>query len=246
MNKQNIIKIAVGVVLVALFAVLYLNFGEYASLAYIKEQQEVFKEYYIGNKAQILAIFFVGYVAVTSLSLPGAAIMTLLAGALFGLVAGVIVVSFASSCGATLAFLAARFLLGESLQKKYGDKLQKINEGIDKEGAFYLFTMRLIPVFPFFLVNILMGLTRFPIIKFYWVSQLGMLAGTIVFVFAGTQLAEIDSLAGILSPGLIAAFAALGLFPLAAKKVIALLHKRVHKDHANSEGEASDATSDKK
>ena len=231
MNKSILIKIGLVAALVAVAVVLYLQFGEYASLEYIKEQQTAFKEYYEDNKAKILAIFFVSYVIATALSLPSAAtIMTLLAGALFGLFVGVLVVSFASSIGATLAFLVARFVLGESLQKKYGDKLQKINDGIAKEGNFYLFTMRLIPAFPFFLINILMGLTTLPAISFYWVSQLGMLAGTVVFVFAGTQLASIDSIGGILSPGLIAAFVALGVFPLAAKKAIAFVHRRVHKD----------------
>lgn len=214
---------------------LYSQFGQYASLDYIKTQQSAFAEYYAGNKALVLAVFFVGYVAVTALSLPGAAVMTLLAGALFGLLVGVIMVSFASSIGATLAFLAARFILGDSLQQKYGDKLAKINAGIEREGKFYLFTMRLIPAFPFFLINILMGLTKLPAISFYWVSQLGMLAGTVVYVFAGTQLAEIESLGDILSPGLIAAFVALGVFPLAAKKVVALMHRRVHKDASHAE-----------
>ena len=226
MNKSVAIKIAVVLGLAIVAGVLYSQFGEYASLAYIKEQQAVFKDYYQANKPQVLAVFFAGYVAVTALSLPGAAIMTLLAGALFGLLTGVLVVSFASSLGATLAFLVARFVLGESLQKKYGDKLQKINQGIEREGKFYLFTMRLIPAFPFFLINILMGLTKIPALSFYWVSQLGMLAGTVVYVFAGTQLATIESLADILSPGLIAAFVALGVFPLAAKKALALVRRQ--------------------
>lgn len=218
--------------------VLYWQFGEYASLGYIQERQTAFQEYYAENKALVLISFFAGYIAVTALSLPGAAVMTLLAGALFGLIAGVVVVSFASSIGATLAFLVARFVLGESLQKKYADKLQKINEGVEREGKFYLFTMRLIPAFPFFLINILMGLTTIPAVSFYWVSQLGMLAGTVVYVFAGTQLAEIKSLGDILSPGLIAAFVALGVFPLAAKKTIGLLHRRVHKNSGHADNPA--------
>ena len=234
MSKQLLTKIGLGLGLVAVFIALYTQFGEYASLDYIKEKQGEFKAYYAENQALVLAVFFVGYVVVTALSLPGAAIMTLLAGALFGLTVGVLTVSFASSIGATLAFLAARFLLGDSLQKKYGDKLQKINEGVEREGKFYLFTMRLIPAFPFFLINILMGLTTISALAFYWVSQLGMLAGTVVFVFAGTQLAEIKSLGDILSPGLIAAFVALGVFPLAAKKIVALVHRRVHSEHADS------------
>ncbi|MGI9305761.1 MAG: TVP38/TMEM64 family protein [Gammaproteobacteria bacterium] len=241
MNKQTIIKIAAVLVLGAVFAALYSQFGEYANLGYIKEKQAAFQEYYAENRAGVLAAFFFGYILVTALSLPGAAIMTLLAGALFGLLIGTIVVSFASSMGATLAFLAARFILGESLQKKYGDKLQKINEGIEREGKFYLFTMRLIPAFPFFLINILMGLTKLPALSFYWVSQLGMLAGTVVYVFAGTQLAEIDSLAGILSPGLIAAFIALGVFPLAAKKAVAFIQNRRAPEDSKSKNSAQDS-----
>lgn len=237
MSRQNLVKIGVVLALVAAAAVLYSQFGEYASLEYIQKQQAAFGEYYAANRVLVLLSFFTGYVAVTALSLPGAAIMTLLAGALFGLVAGVVLVSFASSIGATLAFLVARFVLGESLQKKYGDKLAKINEGVEREGKFYLFTMRLIPAFPFFLINILMGLTKIPAISFYWVSQLGMLAGTVVYVFAGTQLAEIKSLGDILSPGLIAAFVALGVFPLAAKRAVAFAHRRVHKEHAPPERE---------
>ena len=236
MNKNNLIKIGVVAVLAAVGGVLYWQFGEYASLEYIQKQQAAFQDYYAANRALVLVGFFVVYIIATALSIPSAAtILTLLAGALFGLIAGVIMVSFASSIGATLAFLVARFVLGESLQKKYGDKLAKINEGVEREGKFYLFTMRLIPAFPFFLINILMGLTTLSAISFYWVSQLGMLAGTAVFVFAGTQLAEIKSLGDILSPGLIAAFVALGVFPLAAKKMIAFLHRRVHKDAAHNE-----------
>lgn len=226
MSKQAWKKIALVAVLAAAFVGLYSQFSEYASLDYIKEQQSVFRDYYAGNQAVILAAFFVGYVAVTALSLPGAAIMTLLAGALFGLVVGAILVSFASSIGATLAFLVARFVLGESLQEKYADKLKKINEGIAREGNFYLFTMRLIPVFPFFLINILMGVTKLPALSFYWVSQAGMLPGTIVYVFAGTQLADIESLGDIVSPGLLVAFVALGMFPLAAKRTVEFIRRR--------------------
>ncbi len=226
MNKRTIIKLAVFAALAAAFALLYWRFGEYASLERVKGELGSFRAYYAENQAGVLAGFFVFYVAVTALSLPGAAVMTLLAGALFGVVAGVVLVSFASSMGATLAFLAARFLLGESLQKKYGDKLQKINEGVEKEGAFYLFAMRLVPAFPFFLINILMGLTPLRARTFYWVSQSGMFPGTIAYVYAGTELAKIDSLGGLLSPGLIAAFVMLGLLPIVSKKAVAALRKR--------------------
>jgi pyruvate/2-oxoglutarate dehydrogenase complex dihydrolipoamide dehydrogenase (E3) component/uncharacterized membrane protein YdjX (TVP38/TMEM64 family) len=189
------------------------------------------------NQAQLLEIrdsapfltslvFFSLYVLVTALSLPGAAIMTLLGGGLFGLVWGFVLISFASSLGATLAFLVSRYLLRDSVQKRFGDKLSAINKGVEREGAFYLFTLRLVPIFPFFLINILMGLTPIKTWSFYWVSQVGMLAGTVVFTNAGTQLAKIDGLSGILSPGLLFSFALLGLFPLIAKKVTDTLKKK--------------------
>ncbi|MDP4609383.1 MAG: FAD-dependent oxidoreductase, partial [Burkholderiaceae bacterium] len=167
------------------------------------------------------ALFFVVYVVVTAVSLPGATLLTLAGGALFGLWQGLLLVSFASTTGATLAMLAARFVLGQSVQRRFGERLNAINAGIAKDGAFYLFTLRLVPVFPFFLINLLMGLTQLPVRSFYWVSQLGMLPGTVVYVLAGTQLANIDSLAGIVSPGLLGSFALLGVFPLITKWVLA-------------------------
>jgi uncharacterized membrane protein YdjX (TVP38/TMEM64 family) len=169
------------------------------------------------------------YIVVTGLSLPGAAVMTLAGGALFGLWTGTLIVSFASSIGATLACFVSRFVLRDWVQGKFGDKLSVINEGISKEGAFYLFTLRLIPVFPFFMINLVMGLTKMPLRTFYWVSQLGMLAGTIVYVNAGKELGKIDSLKGILSPGLIASFVLLGIFPIAAKKLISLYKTKKEK-----------------
>jgi pyruvate/2-oxoglutarate dehydrogenase complex dihydrolipoamide dehydrogenase (E3) component/uncharacterized membrane protein YdjX (TVP38/TMEM64 family) len=170
--------------------------------------------------------FLLLYVAVTALSLPGAAVMTLAAGALFGLLWGTVIVSFASSIGATLAFLVSRYLLRDSVQNRFGERLKPVNDGIQKEGAFYLFTLRLVPVFPFFLINLLMGLTPIRAATFYWVSQVGMLAGTLVYVNAGTQLAQLDSLTGILSPALLLSFALLGLFPLIAKKLLAVIRAR--------------------
>lgn len=171
-------------------------------------------------------VFFSLYVLVTALSLPGAVIMTLAGGGLFGLAWGFVLISFASTIGATLAFLVSRYLLRETVQNRFGDKLTAINSGVEREGAFYLFTLRLVPVFPFFLINILMGLTPIKTWSFYWVSQVGMLAGTLVYINAGTQLAGIDSLAGILSPGLLLSFALLGAFPLVAKKITEGLKKR--------------------
>ena len=168
-----------------------------------------------------VALFFGVYVLVTALSLPGAALLTLAGGALFGLWQGLLVVSFASTTGATLAMLAARFVLGQSVQQRFGQRLDAMNAGIAKDGPFYLFSLRLVPVFPFFLINLLMGLTQLPVRTFYWVSQLGMLPGTVVYVLAGTQLAQVDSLGGIVSPSLLGSFALLGLFPWVAKWLVA-------------------------
>jgi len=157
---------------------------------------------------------------------PGAAILTLAGGAIFGLLWGTVLVSFASSLGATLAFLTSRFLLRDAIQRRFGDRLKTINEGVAKDGAFYLFTLRVVPLFPFFVVNLLMGLTPISLATFYLVSQAGMLPATIVYVLAGTQIAQITSLRGILSPGLVGAFVLLGLFPLIAKKTMAYLKGR--------------------
>jgi pyruvate/2-oxoglutarate dehydrogenase complex dihydrolipoamide dehydrogenase (E3) component/uncharacterized membrane protein YdjX (TVP38/TMEM64 family) len=170
--------------------------------------------------------FFTLYVVVTALSLPGAAVMTVAAGALFGLLQGTVLVSFASTIGATLAFLVSRYLLRDSVQQRFGSRLAAINRGIERDGAFYLFTLRLVPAFPFFLINLLMGLTPIKAWTFYWVSQIGMLAGTLVYVNAGTQIAQLESLSGILSPDLLISFALLGLFPLLAKKVTGLIQRR--------------------
>ena len=219
-------KIAIaGALLVAIGAGWYFT-RDYLSFAAIKEGQAQLQEYYAANQALMLAAYFCVYVIAIALSLPGAALMTLAAGALFGFVVGSILVSFASTIGATLAFLVVRYLVGDAVQKRYADQLEKFNTKFDQEGAFYLFALRLIPVVPFFLINILMALTRIRATTFYWVSQLGMLAGTLVYVNAGTQLAKIDSAAGILSPALLASFALLGLVPLVAKKVVGVMRAR--------------------
>jgi uncharacterized membrane protein YdjX (TVP38/TMEM64 family) len=220
---NKILIIIVVLVLIAAFRIF--NIGDYLSLSYIKESQQKFADLYLHHRFAVIAGYMGIYILVTSLSLPGAAVMTLAGGALFGLVAGTIIVSFASTIGATFACFVARFILRDWIQGKFGEKLKTVNEGIGREGAFYLFTLRLIPVFPFWLINLVMGLTKMPIKTFYWVSQLGMLPGTIVFVNAGKELGRIDSLSGILSPGLILSFVLLGLFPLIAKKSIAFYKK---------------------
>lgn len=219
-------KITVLIVLLVLIGAGYYLTKDYLSFEVIKEGQGQFVGYYEDNRALVLGGFFIGYVAVTALSLPGALIMTLAAGALFGVVVGTLLVSFASSIGATLAFLVARYLVGDSLQRKYAAQLATFNEQIEKEGAFYLFALRLIPVFPFFLINILMALTKIKASTFYWVSQLGMLVGTIVYVNAGTQIAKISSPGDIASPALIGSFVLLGIVPLVAKKVVGMVRAR--------------------
>lgn len=227
MNKDLIKKLAMvvaGAVLVTIFFAFDLQ--QYLTLDYLKESQARFAGLYDENPGLVIGGYMGIYILVTALSLPGAAILTLAGGALFGLATGLIIVSFASSIGATLACFVARFVLRDWVQDKFGDKLSTINEGIDKEGAFYLFTLRLIPVFPFFIINLVMGLTKMSLFTFYWVSQLGMLAGTAVFVNAGKELAKIDSLAGILSPGLIGSFVILGLFPLLVKKLVSFIRRR--------------------
>ena len=218
--------LVIGLIVAMAAAYFAFDLGQYFSLGYLKSQQASIDAYYRSNPLQTVAVFFLVYVAVTGLSLPGAAIMTLAAGAIFGLLWGTVIVSFASSIGATLAFLASRFVLKDSVQAKFSDKLRAINAGIEKDGAFYLFTLRLVPAFPFFVINLVMGLTPIRTRTFYWVSQLGMLAGTLVYVNAGTEIAKIDRLSGILSPTLLASFTLLGLFPLIAKKILALVKAR--------------------
>ena len=224
---MNSRKIVIATVLLAGAAVFFtFDLGHYFTLAFLKESQVSFQALFAQHPAQVTLTFFAAYVAVTALSLPGAVIMTLAAGALFGLVLGTVVVSFASTLGATLAMLAARYLLRDSLQTRFGKRLDDINKGMDKEGAFYLFTLRLIPVVPFFAVNLLMGLSRIRTWTYFWVSQLGMLAGTVVYVNAGTQIARIDSLKSIASPALIGSFVLLGLLPLVVNKALQFFKRR--------------------
>ncbi len=222
-NKKTILILVVAVLAASFF---WFGGHHYLTLDSLKQQQSALNEFYQANPSKTLLAFFLVYVLVTALSLPGAVIMTLAAGALFGLFKGLVLVSFASSIGATLAFLASRFLFRNSVETKFRSQIQTINEGLEKEGAFYLFTLRLIPAFPFFLINLVMGLTSLKTSTFYIVSQIGMLAGTFVFVNAGTQLAQLESLSGVLSPALLFSFALLGLLPLIANKIINALKAR--------------------
>ena len=210
----------------AVVAFFVFDLGRYFSLAFVKDSQTQFAALYAEHPLSVTLAYAAVYVLVTALSLPGAAILTLAGGAVFGLVWGTLVVSVASTVGATLAMLAARTVLCDSIQARFGRQLAEVNARLDKEGAFYLFTLRLLPVMPFFVLNLLMGLTRMRTWTYFWVSQLGMLAGTVAYVNAGTQLARIDSLQGILSPALLASFAALGLLPLALKKLLDMAKRR--------------------
>ena len=218
--------VILAIIFACAVALYRLGLKDYLTLEAIKAQQGNFAQSYADNPLLVIGIFFLVYVIATALSLPGAALLTLLGGALFGLVEGLVVVSFASSIGATLAFLGSRFFLRDWVQSKFGDKLKAINDGVAKDGAFYLFSLRLIPVVPFFVINLAMGLTPIKTRTYYWVSQLGMLLGTLVYVNAGTQLAQIQDLGDIASPGLIASFAALGVFPWIARSIMNLIKRR--------------------
>jgi len=230
MDKKLIQRIAiVGAILVLIVLFKVLGLGQYLTLDYLKPSQEKFAVLYNNNQIAVIAAYMLIYIAVTALSLPGAAVMTLAGGAMFGFWIGFVVVSFASTIGATLACFVARFLLRDWVQNKFGDRLTAINEGIAKEGAFYLFSLRLVPIFPFFVINLVLGLTNLPLLTFYWVSQVGMLPGTMVYVNAGKELAKIDSLSGILSPALIISFVILGLFPITVKKLLAWYKRRQEK-----------------
>ncbi len=224
MSRQKLLLVVALLALIGLFFAL--DLGRFLSLAYLKSRQLEFAALYAERPLFVIGSYFAIYVVVTALSLPGAVIMTLAGGAIFGLVVGTLVVSFASTAGATLAFLASRYVLRDMVQARFGARIAEIDKGIEKDGAFYLFTLRLVPLVPFFVINLAMGLTSMRVAVFNGVSQLGMLAGTVVFVNAGTQLAKIESLRGILSPGLIGSFVLLGVFPLIAKKVVDVVRAR--------------------
>ena len=223
LDKRWWLVVLLAGLLAAFFA---LDLGQVLSLATIKSRQAELEAWRAAQPLLAGVLFLAGYTAAAALSLPGAAVMTLAAGAVFGLGWGTLIASFGSSIGATLAFLASRWLLGGWVQARFGERMAAVNAGVAKDGGFYLFTLRLVPVFPFFMINLAMGLTAMRPRTFYWVSQLGMLAGTLVYVNAGTQLARIDSLSGIVSPGLLGSLVLLGVFPLAARKIVDAVQAR--------------------
>ena len=225
MKKTQWIALGVFLLLVALFFVLDLH--KVITLENFQAQREVVLDFYGDNTLLTICLFMLVYISVTGLSLPGASIMTLIAGAIFGLPVGLVLVSFASTIGASIAFVFARYLFRDLVQRRFESALKPINEGVEREGAFYLFALRLVPAVPFFAINVGMGLTPIRLWTFYWVSQIGMLAGTAVYVNAGQQLGSLESLGDIVSPMLIGSFVLLGLFPLIAKKVVELVKRRV-------------------
>ena len=221
-KKSSLVIVALALLVVFIG----LDLSQYLTLESLRTRQDDLSAWVLESPLKAGLIFASAYIAVTTLSLPGAAIMTLAGGALFGLGWGLLLVSFASSIGATLAFLISRSLLRQWVMNKFGQNLVALNAGITREGGFYLFTLRLVPVFPFFVINLVMGLTPIKARTFYWVSQLGMLPGTAVFVNAGTQLTQIDSLGGLLNPALIGSFTLIGVFPLIAKRLVDVLAAR--------------------
>ncbi len=230
MDKKLVQRLLIVIAIVAVVLLFkILGLGQYLTLDYLKASQDKFSQLYGENKLAVIAGYMIIYIAVTALSLPGAAVMTLAGGAMFGFWIGFVVVSFASTIGATLACFVARFLMRDWVQNKFGEKLSTMNTGIEKEGAFYLFSLRLVPIFPFFVINLTMGMTTMKLLTFYWVSQIGMLPGTMVYINAGKELGQIESLSGILSPGLIISFIILGLFPITVKKLLYFYKKKTGK-----------------
>lgn len=213
-------------ILIVLFIILLItsffvfDLSQYLTLDYLKTNQMRLMKYHEQNMALTLSLYFLAYILITALSIPGATIMTLAGAGIFGFWTSLIIISFASTIGATLSFLGSRYLFRDWVQNKFGEKLQKVNEGMEREGAFYLFSMRLIPIFPFFMINLLMGLTPIKIPTYFFTSQLGMLAGSIIYVNAGVQLSQIESTKDIISPDIIISLMLLGLFPLIVKKLL--------------------------
>jgi dihydrolipoamide dehydrogenase len=228
MTKSRLVLIVLIVALIAAFFAF--DLGRYLNLETLKTQQFLLDQYWQSNALITALLFAATYIVFTALSLPGAVFLTLACGAVFGLFWGTVIVSFASTIGATLAFLLARYIAGDTIREKYANRLAGINREVERDGAFYLFALRAVPLIPYMLINILMALTPIRAFTFFWVSQLGMLPATAIYVNAGNQLGKLDSLQGILSPDLFFAFLLLAIFPLLAKKTLEFIKaRRVYK-----------------
>ncbi len=225
--KQHAGKILIIlIILISIILFFLFDIHHYLTLEYLRDFKAEFATYNARHPFLTVGIYMVIYITMAILSLPGATILTVAAGTFFGVIEGTIVVSFASTLGATIAMLVARTLLRNYVQQKFKDQIKTINEKIEKEGAFYLFALRLVPVFPFFVINLVMGLTPMRVFTFAWVSQIGMLAGTVVYVNAGSELGKLDSLEDIASPSLLISFALLGILPLVLKKVVDFISRK--------------------
>ncbi|WP_339720601.1 FAD-dependent oxidoreductase [uncultured Paraglaciecola sp.] len=228
MNFKRGLLLVTIVMLIAAFFIF--DIGQYLTLESLKAHQQDLADYIQSNWLQAFIVYFVIYVAATALSLPGAIILTLGSGALFGLGFGLLLASFASTIGATLAFLVSRFLLRDWVKATFSERIKAIDKGVEKDGPFYLLSLRLVPIFPFFVINLVMGVTSIKTVTYYLVSQVGMLIGTAVYVNAGTQLAEIEAVSDIASKELILSFVLLGIFPIIAKLILNFIkQKRVYK-----------------
>ena len=223
LNKTKILLVIIIIAVIASYV--FFDLGRFLTLSFIQSQLSEIQQFRDENFGLTALLYFTAYIAITALSIPGAVIVTLLGGAIFGVLWGTLIVSFASSIGATLAFLVSRLLLRDWVQSKFGHYLGPINRGVEKDGNFYLFSIRMVPLFPFFIVNLLMGLTPISVGSFYIVSQIGMLVGTAVYVNAGSELAQITSLSGLVSPSVILSFVLLGIFPLVAKFIVGLIKR---------------------
>ncbi len=221
---MKLLVLVVALALIATYVVF--DIGQYLSLEFLQSKHQLLVQYATEYPVSSIAVYFLLYVCAAVLSLPGISLLTIGAGAIFGFITGFILVSFAATIGATLAFLLSRYLFKDFLQKNFSSQLQTINAGVEKEGVFYLFTMRLIPLVPFFLINLLMGLTSIKTSLFYTVSQIGMAPVTAIFTYSGNQLAQIETLRDILSPSLIFAFFLLGIFPIATRKLLDLYRQK--------------------
>jgi uncharacterized membrane protein YdjX (TVP38/TMEM64 family) len=221
MNAKTVNRALMAAIIIgSVICYFVFDLGRYFSLEALKASRADLLALYASRPVMVIAVYFILYVVVTALAFPAATAISLAGGAVFGVVAGTIIVSFASTIGAAVAFIVARYLLRDWVQNRFGERLAKVNRGIEEEGAYYLFTLRLIPVFPFFVVNTVVALTPMRLSTYYWVSQVGMFPATVIYVFAGRELGRINSLSDLLSPGLVTAFVLLGIFPLAVKKLL--------------------------